>query len=193
MTDIDVAVLLGSLRADSINLGMARALAAVAPDGVRVTIVDGLAEVPFYNEDIDNGSVPSAARNLRERVAAADRLIAVTPEYNGSTPAVLKNAIDWVSKPYGEGAITGKPFAVVGAAPTPYGAKWSHEATARSAEIAGARIVPDATLSQSATDVDVATDPDVRAALRVILDRLVAFESGASDVAHEEEAVRDSA
>lgn len=184
MTDIDVAVLLGSLRADSINLGMARALSAVAPEGVRVTIVDGLAEVPFYNEDIDNGGAPAAARTLRERIAAADRLIAVTPEYNGSTPAVLKNAIDWISKPYGEGAIMGKPFAVVGAAPTPYGAKWSHEATARSAEIAGADVVPDATLSQSATDIDVATDLGVRAALRVVLERLVAHGSGTSDVAH---------
>jgi len=192
MTDIDVAVLLGSLRADSINRGMARALSAVAPDGVRVTIVDGLADVPFYNEDIDNGSAPPAVRTLRERIAAADRLIAVTPEYNGSTPAVLKNAIDWVSKPHGEGAIMGKPLAVVGAAPTPYGAQWSHEATARSAEIAGASIVPDATLSQSATGIDVATDLGVRASLRVVLERLVAFGNGTSDVA-DDDAVRDPA
>ena len=74
-------------------------------------------------------------------------------------PAVLNNAIDWLSRPFGTGAIKGKPFGVVGATPTPYGGKWAHADTARSAGIAGAIVVEDVTVSQSALEVDVLTDP----------------------------------
>ena len=69
-------------------------------------LVDGLGQLPFYNEDLDNATdVPAAAAALRERVAGADRVLAVTPEYNGTMPAVLNNAIDWLSRPYGAGAL----------------------------------------------------------------------------------------
>ena len=81
-------------------------------------------------------------------------------------PAVLNNAIDWLSRPYGVGAIKGKPFGVVGATPTPYGGKWAHQDTARSAGIAGAVVVEDVTVSQSALEVDVLADPEVLARLR---------------------------
>ena len=74
-------------------------------------------------------------------------------------PAVLNNAIDWLSRPYGVGAIKGKPFGVVGATPTPYGGKWAHDDTARSAGIAGAVVVEDVTVSQSALEVDVLDRP----------------------------------
>ncbi|WP_459968720.1 NAD(P)H-dependent oxidoreductase [Nocardioides pyridinolyticus] len=167
MTDTTIAVLVGSLRSDSVNRKLAELLAARAPEGVRVDIVDGLADVPFYNEDIDNPSdVPASAVALRDRVAAADRVLAVTPEYNGTMPAVLNNAIDWLSRPYGAGAIVGKPFGVVGATPTPYGGKWAHADAARSARVAGAVVVEDVTVSQSSIEVDVLHDPEV-------LDRLV--------------------
>ncbi len=92
-------------------------------------------------------------------------MLVVTPEYNGTMPAVLNNAIDWLSRPYGVGAIVGKPFGVVGATPTPYGGKWAHEDTARSASIAGAAVVEDVVVSQSAIEVDVLTDADVRSRL----------------------------
>jgi NAD(P)H-dependent FMN reductase len=162
MTDTTIAVLVGSLRADSLNRRLAERLASLAPAGVRVDIVEGLDQIPFYNEDVDNpATVPASAVALRERVAAADRVLAVTPEYNGTMPAVLNNAIDWLSRPYGAGAMVGKPFGVVGATPTPYGGKWAHEDAARSARIAGAVVVEDVTVSQSALEVDVLTDPDV--------------------------------
>ena len=109
--------------------------------------------------------MPAAAAALREQVAAADRVLAVTPEYNGTMPAVLNNAIDWLSRPYGAGALVGKPFGVVGTTPTPYGGKWAHADAARSAGIAGAVVVEDVTVSQSAIDVDVLTDPEVLARL----------------------------
>ncbi|NYD42493.1 NAD(P)H-dependent oxidoreductase [Nocardioides panaciterrulae] len=173
-----VAVLVGSLRADSVNRRLAESLREHAPAGVSVELVDGLDQVPFYNEDVDRpGSVPAAAARLREQVAAADRVLAVTPEYNGTMPAVLNNAIDWLSRPYGAGAIQGKPFGVVGATPTPYGGKWAHADTVRSAGIAGAVVVEDVTVSQSALEVDVLTDPEVRDRLDRAVAALVEFEA----------------
>ena len=176
MTDTTrVAVLVGSLRADSLNRKLAEILRDEAPTGVTLDIVEGLDQVPFYNEDIDGPSAPAAAAALRERVASADRVLAVTPEYNGTMPAVLNNAIDWISRPYGAGAIVGKPFGVIGATPTPYGGKWAHGDTARSAGIAGAVVVEDVTVSQPAVEVDPLTDPEVRAKLLAALGTLVDF------------------
>jgi len=162
MTDTTIAVLVGSLRSDSVNRKLAELLVEQSPEGVAVEIVDGLGQIPFYNEDLDNPrDIPAAAAALRERIAGADRVLAVTPEYNGTMPAVLNNAIDWLSRPYGAGAMVGKPFGVVGTTPTPYGGRWAHEDTARSARIAGATVVEDVTVSQPAVEVDVLTDPEV--------------------------------
>ena len=176
MSQTRVAVLVGSLRADSVNRKLAELLRDQAPAGVTLDLVDGLGELPFYNEDLDTAAdVPAAAAALRERVGSADRVLAVTPEYNGTMPAVLNNAIDWLSRPYGQGALVGKPFGVLGATPTPYGGKWSHADAARSAGIAGAVVVEDVTVSQSSIEVDVLTDPEVLATLRGAVDRLVEF------------------
>jgi NAD(P)H-dependent FMN reductase len=158
-----IVVLVGSLRADSLNRRIAEALRDQAPDGVAVEIADGLHDLPFYNEDLDTGAVPAAAEALRAQVAGADAVLAVTPEYNGTMPAVLNNAIDWLSRPYGVGAIRGKRFGVVGATPTPYGGKWAHEDAVRSAGIAGAEVIEEAKVSQSALEVDVLADPEVLA------------------------------
>ncbi|AIY18336.1 NADPH-dependent FMN reductase [Pimelobacter simplex] len=174
-TTTRVAVLVGSLRADSLNRKLAEILRDEAPAGVTLDIIEGLDQVPFYNEDIDGDDAPATAVALRERVQGADRVLAVTPEYNGTMPAVLNNAIDWLSRPYGAGAVVGKPFGVIGATPTPYGGKWAHGDTARSAGIAGAIVVEDVTVSQSAIDVDPTTDADVRAKLLDALTRLTEF------------------
>jgi NAD(P)H-dependent FMN reductase len=173
MSNTRVLVLVGSLRADSLNRKIAETLQGLAPEGVTVEIAEGLAELPFYNEDLDGGSVPAAAAALRAQVADADRVLAVTPEYNGTMPAVLNNAIDWLSRPYGTGAIKGKPFGVVGATPTPYGGKWAHQDTARSAGIAGAVVVEDVTVSQSALGGDILADPEVVARLAAAVQTLV--------------------
>ena len=176
MTDTPtrIVVLVGSLRADSVNRRLAEQLVADAPEGLELEILDGLAELPFYNEDLDGEQVPEAARRLRDRVAEADRVLVVTPEYNGSMPAVLKNAIDWLSRPYGAGALAGMPLAVLGTTPTPYGGKWAHADVRRSATIAGALVVEDATVSQSSMEVDVLADPAVtsrvRSAVRALVD-----------------------
>ena len=174
MTDTNIVVLVGSLRSDSVNRRLAEKLVADAPVGLRLEIVEGLAELPFYNEDIDGTDVPATAQRLRDRVAAADRVLVVTPEYNGTMPAVLKNAIDWLSRPYGAGALRGKPLAVLGTTPTPYGGKWAHADVRRSAAVAGAVVVEDATVSQSSLEVDVLADAEignrVLSALRTLAD-----------------------
>lgn len=176
MTDTTrVAVLVGSLRADSLNRKLAEILKAEAPEGVELDIVSGLEQIPFYNEDLDAGEAPEVAAALRRRVAGADRVLAVTPEYNGTMPAVLNNAIDWLSRPYGAGALVGKPFGVIGATPTPYGGKWAHADAARSAGIAGAIVVEDVTVSQPTVEVDPTTDAAVRAKLLDALVRLAEF------------------
>jgi NAD(P)H-dependent FMN reductase len=177
MPEIRVAVLVGSLRADSTNRKLAELLRDQAPEGVTLDLVDGLDQVPFYNEDNDGADVPAAAAALRERVGSADRVLAVTPEYNGTMPAVLNNAIDWLSRPYGQSALTGMPFGVVGTTPTPYGGKWSHADALRSAGIAGAIVVEDVTVSQTSIDVDVLADPEVLGKLHDAVARLVESEA----------------
>ncbi|MDN5767346.1 MAG: NAD(P)H-dependent oxidoreductase [Humibacillus sp.] len=167
-------MLVGSLRADSVNRRIAERLRDEAPVDVMVEIVEGLGDLPFYNEELDGESAPSSVQALRQQVAVADRVLAVTPEHNGTMPPVLGNAIDWLSRPYGAGAIVGKPFAAVGATPTPYGGKWAHEAARRSAGIAGAVVVADIAVSQSTIEADVVGDHVVFAklsdALRALAD-----------------------
>ena len=171
---VRVAVLLGSLRQASVNRRLAELLRDQAPAGVEVEIVEGLGDLPFYNEEVDTADAPAAVQRLRSAVAAADRVLAVTPEYNGTMPAVLNNALDWLSRPYGQGAIVGKPFGVVGTTPTPYGGKWAHADAARSAGIAGAKVVESVLVSQPGVGVDVLADDEVRTrlldALRLLVD-----------------------
>ena len=176
-TQTRVAILVGSLRADSLNRRIADALQAQAPEGVVVDIVEGLGEVPFYNEELDGAEAPASAQRLRAQIAAADRVLAITPEYNGTMPAVLNNAIDWLSRPYGAGAIVGKPFAVVGATPTPYGGKWAHEHARHSATIAGAQVVENIVASEPALAGDLLADPAAVERLVGALNALVSHES----------------
>jgi NAD(P)H-dependent FMN reductase len=171
-----VLVLVGSLRAASLNRRLAEVAVENAPEGARVRIHDGLGEVPFYNEDLDTADAPAAVAALREATSAADAVLIVTPEYNGTIPAVLKNAIDWVSRPYGAGAITGKPVAVIGATPSNYGGKWAHDDTRKSVGVAGATVLDGAELSLSWKEVGVhpREDAEVITAVRGVLEKLVA-------------------
>jgi NAD(P)H-dependent FMN reductase len=162
MSDTRVLILVGSLRSDSHNRRLAEAVQSQAPVGVVVDIASGLGDVPFYNEDVDGADVPASVTALREQVAAADRVLVVTPEYNGTMPAVLNNALDWTSRPYGEGALKNKPLAVVGASMGQYGGQWAHEDTRRSAKVAGASVVDEITISHRYDPgSDPASDADV--------------------------------
>jgi NAD(P)H-dependent FMN reductase len=145
---IRILALVGSLRAGSYNRQLAEAAIKHAPDGIDVAIFEGLAEVPLYNEDLDRpGDVPDPAQALRDAVQRADALLLVTPEYNGSIPAGLKNAIDWTSRPFHSGIIVDKPVAVVGTSGGRYGGARAHEDTRKTARIAGAHVLDDIALS----------------------------------------------
>jgi NAD(P)H-dependent FMN reductase len=145
---VRILALVGSLRADSFNRQLAEAAVKHAPDGTDVAIFEGLADVPFYNEDLDRpGDVPAPAQALRHAVRRADALLLVTPEYTGTIPAALKNAIDWTSRPYQGGAIVDKPLAVVGTAGGRYGGAWAHEDARKISRVAGAQVIDDIALS----------------------------------------------
>lgn len=157
MSDVKVLALVGSLRAASVNRQIAELAAEVAPDGVTVTVFDGLGDLPFYNEDLDStdpAAVPAPVTALRTAAADADAALVVTPEYNGTIPAVLKNAIDWLSRPFGNGALNGKPLAVVGGSLGRYGGVWAHDETRKSFAIAGPRVVEAIKLSVPLQSLD---------------------------------------
>ena len=108
----NVAVIVGSLRKDSLNRKAALALAGVAPEGVERSIVE-IGDLPHYDEDVEAAGAPSAWTRFREQVKASDAVLFVTPEYNRSVPGALKNAIDVGSRPYGASVFAGKPAAVM--------------------------------------------------------------------------------
>jgi chromate reductase len=107
-----IAVILGSLRNNSNSERIARAIAAEAPKNLHFDIVP-VGDLPFYNQDLETASPPPAWTAFRNRLNSAEAVLFVTPEYNRSAPAVLKNAIDVGSRPYGQSAYAGKPAAVV--------------------------------------------------------------------------------
>jgi NAD(P)H-dependent FMN reductase len=177
MSDVKVLVLLGSLRAASINRQLAELAIESAPDGVSLELFDRLGELPFYNEDIDTDDVTESVVALRAAAAEADAALVVTPEYNGSIPGVLKNGIDWLSRPFGNGALKGKPLAVVGGSFGQYGGVWAHDETRKSFGIAGPRVVESLKLSVPFKSLDgkhPRENAEVAANLRDIVGKLAA-------------------
>ncbi len=113
MNTLTILGIAGSLRRDSYNRAALRAAQELAPEGSRIEIfeIDGL---PGFSQD-DEGQPPTKVTEMKQRIRSSDAILLVTPEYNYSVPGVLKNAIDWASRPYGDSAWTGKPVAVMGA------------------------------------------------------------------------------
>ncbi|MCF5262345.1 NADPH-dependent FMN reductase, partial [Pseudomonas sp. PA-5-4A] len=111
-----IAVLVGSLRKESINRKVALALAELAPANLKLNIVE-IGDLPLYNEDIDGTAPPAAYSTFRQQVRSSDAVLFVTPEYNRSVPAPLKNAIDVGSRPYGQSVYGGKPGAIISVSP----------------------------------------------------------------------------
>jgi chromate reductase len=111
----DVLVVVGSLRAESLNLKLARCLVALAPPALKLEIVP-IGNLPLFNPDLEARPLPEWVA-YKERVKKADAVLFVTPEHNRSVPAALKNALDMASRPYGQSAWNGKPAAIVSASP----------------------------------------------------------------------------
>ena len=177
---VRILALVGSLRAGSHNRQLAEAAVKHAPEGVEIELYEGLAEVPFYNEDLDNeAALPATAARLREAAGQADGFLLFAPEYNGTIPAVLKNAIDWLSRPYGAGSFTGKPVAVVGTAFGQFGGVWAQDETRKAVGIAGATVLEDAKLSIPGSvvrfaETHPADDAEVVTGLTDVLNQLTA-------------------
>ena len=114
--------LCGSLRRDSYNRRLLAAAATQLPDDAVFHLFEDMADIPPYNEDIDARGTPAAVQTLRRAIEAASAILIATPEYNASVPGLLKNAIDWASRPYPDSSLRGKPVIVVGASITPLGA-----------------------------------------------------------------------
>lgn len=106
----------GSLRAGSLNRALLRAAQAAAPEGMTIEIFD-LLDVPLYNGDVEAAGDPPAVKRLKQSIGASDAVLMVTPEYNHGVPAVMKNSVDWMSRPPGKAVLGGKPVALMGASP----------------------------------------------------------------------------
>ena len=133
--------LCGSLRRDSFNRRLLTAAAKELPDGAAFHLFDDISGIPPYNEDTDTRETPAAVLALRGAIAAANGVVIATPEYNASVPGLLKNAIDWASRPYPNHVLRGKPVVVVGASTTPFGAALAQAELRRVLKVLGAQVL----------------------------------------------------
>ncbi len=117
---IKVAAISGSLRKGSYNTAILHLAQELMPDDMTIEILD-LAPLPFYNADVEEAGTPDVVKRFKEKITRADALLIATPEYNYSVPGVLKNAIDWASRPTRKSPLTGKPVAIMGASTSAFG------------------------------------------------------------------------
>jgi chromate reductase, NAD(P)H dehydrogenase (quinone) len=131
----------GSLRSGSYNTQLLRAAEELLPAGVDFALYDGLKDVPPFDEDEDVEPMPAAVTALRRAIGEADAVLFATPEYNSSVPGVLKNALDWVSRPITTNTLRNKPVAVIGASTGAFGAVWAQAELRKVLAAIGARVV----------------------------------------------------
>jgi chromate reductase, NAD(P)H dehydrogenase (quinone) len=131
----------GSLRRDSHNLTLLRAAGELVEEqGAEFEVFDGLKAIPPYDEDDDVGNGPAAVSRFRQAIAGADAVLFATPEYNSSIPGVLKNAVDWASRPLPTSPLRNKPVAVIGASTGMFGAVWAQAELRKVLGATGARV-----------------------------------------------------
>lgn len=131
----------GSVRRESFNTRLLDAAAEVLPDDVELVRWNGLKAVPPFDEDDEAGPAPAAVAELRELLANADAVLFATPEYNGSVPGQLKNALDWASRPHATNPLRNLPVAVMGASPGGFGTVWAQADLRRILSRIGARVL----------------------------------------------------
>jgi chromate reductase len=166
----------GSLRRDSHNTRLLRAAAQMLPPGAELELFDGLAAVPPYNEDDDVEPAPEAVQRLRDAIADSDALLIATPEYNASIPGVLKNAIDWASRPFPDNVLRGKPVAVMGTSTGLFGAVWAQAELRKVLRHTGAEVLdaefPVGLADQAFTPAGELADPELQRRLADLLEAL---------------------
>src|SRR5215472_16191849 len=174
----DVAVVVGSLRKDSLNRKMARALIELAPQPLRLEIVE-IRDLPLYNEDLE-AAIPATWSAFRERIRRADAVLFVTPEYNRGIPGGMKNALDVASRPYGKSAWDGKPAAVISVSPGAIGGFGANHALRQSLVFLNMPALqqPEAYIGGAATlfdDAGALTNETTRAYLTKFLQKFEAW------------------
>jgi len=169
---MEILGIAGSLRSGSVNAQLLQLAALTLPGGVEFAVWEGLDEIPPFDEDTEE--IPSVAvAGLRSAVAGADAVLIATPEYNGSIPGTLKNALDWGSRPGATNAFRGKPVAVIGASPGAFGGVWAHEETRKILGIMGARVVGAGFSLGKAPDRLAAPDNELLGQMREVVETLV--------------------
>jgi len=159
----------GSSRAESYNTALLREAARLAPAGTELVLWEGIGDLPIYDQDLE-ADVPESVRRLREDWSSADAILFATPEYNGSVPGGLKNAVDWASRPKGNAALLNHTVAVVGASQGQFGALWAQQDLRRILGIAGARVVGDVvSVSRAHEGFDEVAIDGVRDALEALV------------------------
>ena len=167
----------GSLRDESYNTKLLGAAAELAGEDVEIELWDGLKAVPPYDEDDDRDPAPAAVARFRAAIAGADGVLFATPEYNSSIPGVLKNAIDWASRPLATNSLRNKPVAVVGASTGMFGAVWAQAELRKVLAATGARVAEaELAVGHAQTRFDDRgrlADEDIREQLQEVVDLLV--------------------
>jgi len=166
----------GSLWAGSHNTDLLQAAAAAAPDGVDIVLYDGLKEIPPYDADDDvPDDQPIMVQRFKEALDAADGILIATPEYNSSIPGVLKNALDWASRPLAESPVRNKPAAVLSSSTGMFGGVWAAAETRKVLGALGARTLEE-TVAVAKADERLAdgVDAALLSELRAVVDALAA-------------------
>jgi chromate reductase len=178
MSAIRILGISGSLRSGSHNTALLRAAALSLPPEAELEVYDGLRDLPHYDADLDVEPQDPAVARLREAIAEADGILISTPEFNGSIPGPLKNALDWASRPFPDNALKGKPVAVVGASTGLFGAVWAQAEVKKVLGVTGADVLegelPVGQASGAFGDDGHLLDPDLRNALEELLGVLAA-------------------
>jgi chromate reductase len=166
----------GSLRRDSHNTRLLKTATRHLPGHVDLVLWDGLAGIPPYDADRE-AEEPAAVTDLKHAIAEADAVLISTPEYNASIPGQLKNALDWVSRPFEGNPLQGKPAAVIGATTGMFGAVWAQAETRKVLRTIGARVleheVPVALADDAFHEDGALRDREVVAQLEELLEALV--------------------
>jgi len=162
----------GSLRSGSYNRQLLQLAADNLPDGVELAVWEGLRDLPAFDEDEE--SAPSlAVAGFRAAVADADAVLIVTPEYNGSIPGALKNALDWGSRPRDTAAFRSMPVAVIGASPGSFGGVWAQAETRKVLGLMGSRVVAGELSVGKAHERLADPDAELVDQLRALIDVLI--------------------
>jgi chromate reductase len=173
----EVLLVSGSLRRGSLNTALLREAANALPGGVTHAWLTRIAALPLYSEDDDGERPHAAVERLRRTIAAADAVLIATPEYNGSIPGGLKNAVDWASRPFPDNALRDKPVAVIGASTGIFGGIWAQAELRKALRTAGARVIDAELVVGGAHEAFLPSgelrDPGLAAGLRDLVAALV--------------------